>query len=104
MIFAPYKKNTIPINRIVLYIISLGVVKGGSTYFFYVELGLHDHGLIHWHVIPKVLSAILVAFWFVPTTSLIYNSIKKFQDIRNNLMTQSIKLKLENLSYKKLYK
>jgi signal transduction histidine kinase len=102
IIFAPYKKNTIPLFQIILFIILLGLVKGGSTYFFTVQFGLHDHGFFHWHPVIKILSAVVVAFWFVPTTSWIFNSIKKFQNMRNDLMMQSIKLKLENLSYKKL--
>ena len=102
IIFAPYKKNTVPITQIISYILILGIVKGGSTYFFYIQFRLHDHGFFHWHLIVKVLSAILVALWFVPTSAWIYDSIKKFQNLRNDLMTQSVKLKLENLSYKKL--
>ncbi len=102
VIFAPYKKNTIPLLQIIFFIILLGVVKGGSTFFFYVQFRVHVHGFFHWHLVTKILSAVVVAFWFVPTTSWIFNSIKKFQNMRNDLMMQSIKLKLENLSYKNL--
>ena len=102
VIFGYAKDKPIPFRQILLYILLLGSIKGGSYYFFYVIFNIHSHGFFHYHLVLKILSATFTAAWFVPTTSWIYISLKKYKDLRNNLMTQSIQLKLENLSYKKL--
>jgi signal transduction histidine kinase len=102
VVFAYAKHISIPINHVVLYALMLGIVKGYSTYYFVTFFKLHDHGLIHIHLLQKIVPAIISTLFFVPIASWIHYSLEKYKKLRSELLTKAAKLQIENQSYKKL--
>lgn len=102
VVFAYAKHISIPITQVLLYALVLGIVKGYSTFYFVTLFKLHDHGLIHIHLIYRLLPAIISTLFFVPMASWIHYSLEKYKKLRSELLTKATKLQLENQSYKKL--
>jgi signal transduction histidine kinase len=102
VVFAYAKHISIPISHVFLYALSLGFVKGFTTFYFVTFFKLHDHGLIHIHLVYRLIPAVISTLFFVPIASWIHYSLKKYKKLRSELMAKAAKLQLENQSYKKL--
>jgi signal transduction histidine kinase len=102
VLFAYAKHISIPISHVVLYALMLGIVKGYSTFYFVTFFRLHDHGLIHIHLLYRLIPAITSTLFFVPIASWIHYSLEKYKKLRSELLTKAAKLQIENQSYKKL--
>ena len=93
-------------GQVFIYTLFLGVTKGLSTYYISVFFGLHNHPvdneILNLHLLIRLIPAIILSFWFVPLMSWIEFTLSKYKKLRDELITQTARLELENQSYKKL--
>jgi len=102
VVFSYAKHIAIPVGKVFVYAILLGSVKGISTYYFSSALNLHDNEIIHIDILDKLIPAILISVWYVPTVSWIHFSFDRYEKVRVELMNKAAKLQVENQGYKDL--
>jgi signal transduction histidine kinase len=102
VVFSYAKHIAIPVGKVFVYAILLGSVKGISNYYFSSALNLHDNEIIHIDILDKLIPAILISVWYVPTVSWIHFSFDRYEKVRVELMNKAAKLQVENQGYKDL--
>ena len=99
ILFNNIKNVPIKIWQVIIFAISISLVKVLSTYGISVKLGLHSHEFISNHLLIQAIPATFVSLIIIPLFAKIDQSIRFFNDSQKKMVIQKIKLQMENHSY-----
>jgi signal transduction histidine kinase len=102
VIFNNLKNVKLKISQIVIFSVSLALVKIFITYYISVLLSLHDHRIFSLHFFYGIIPAIVTCIIIVPLFANIDYSLKLFNESQKNYINQKIKLQMENITYQQL--
>lgn len=89
-------ENKIPAAVVLFYGIVLGFLKGSSTFYLAVWLGIYELNELNPEGISRMMVATLLGVWFAMTTPIVLTYIRNYKDSTQDLITFTASIEQEN--------
>jgi hypothetical protein len=89
-------KNKIPASVVLFYGIVLGFLKGSSTFYMAVWIGIYTPNELNPEGITRMMVATLLGIWFVMTTPIVLTYLRNYKDSTQDLIMFTANVEQEN--------